>query len=271
MQAPCFIDNWSWFFAFFVGCAVVNLKVVRPSYVTYRQIQSGKNQLEWKLNRFLSQLIFHIAMSLLGYCVWTRGLFEGELLEVQLNQEYAWEYACYFGYWAFVFVEFVGISRVEEHESDYSQMLIHHVATFCALLSSDVFGFRKIGLLVLFLHDVSDIGIMLLKIVYKAQYPFQAQACVYAFCMVTWIVTRMVLFGGFVIFGNVIPRYWKHLNYDEDANFLTRVGYVLPCVALVTLLVCNAMWTWFLIQIPLKPPAEVVKEYEKTPNQQKAR
>lgn len=53
---------------------------------------------------------------------------------------------------------------VEERRRDYVVMYLHHVVTIALVLFSHLYNQQRIGMLVLFLHDASDITVDLLKL-----------------------------------------------------------------------------------------------------------
>lgn len=158
-------------------------------------------------------------------------------------------YTFFYAYWIAVVVDFIRSPR----DRDFGMMCLHHLATFLALLSSDVLGYRAIGLYVLLLHDSSDIFIMLLKLVAKFECSSNVIASCYLVCMIVWIVTRMYLFVGKLCFQEIVPYMLQHSIWDCS---------IVPCVALLILAICNLAWTMMLLQLPFHQK-RLVQYYEK--------
>lgn len=161
-------------------------------------------------------------------------------------------YAFFYAYWCAVLAEYL---HEKNHDRDFYMMGIHHATTFLALLTSDAFGYRAIGLYVLFLHDTSDIFVMLLKICYKFHGRNEPMLrCAYIMCIIVWLYTRVYLFAfklcAISVFNYVIEQQAWHSKE------------CIPCIALFILAACNLIWTGMLFKLPFKNSKEVCDEYE---------
>ena len=87
---------------------------------------------------------------------------------------------------------------VEEIHRDYYILWAHHLATIALIAGSFSFNYLRIGLLVLAIHDPSDINVDLVKIfnLLKLQGPhaYYAVEIVYTCVLITWFSIRLYLF-----------------------------------------------------------------------------
>ena len=97
---------------------------------------------------------------------------------------------------------------LEERHKDYLMMLVHHVVTLALILLSYHFNFVKLGVVIMFLHDSSDIVIDLLKLCNYLNLEgisglFAVEAC-FITNFVTWAYARLYVFPVHVIWKGVI-------------------------------------------------------------------
>lgn len=208
----------------------------------------------------------HIVCTLFSYWFYHEILLNESMLE----QDIAWKklpavvytntfsnttsaYSFYFAYWCVTVYDF----NAQTHkDSDYQLMKAHHFATLLSLITSDIFGFRRFGINILFLHDLSDIFIALLKITFKYKFSKRIVNTIYVICMFVWIVTRLILFGGYICIWLIWPEFIRRLFAGE--NLLQA----LPCLFLIVLLICNLRWTIMLLQLACKSRKSVISKYE---------
>lgn len=204
-----------------------------------------------------AKLIWQFPCHLL--CTWYGWLYMSDdfddLVEADVYETYLMKpYAFFFAYWVATCYDFA-VSR--EKEIDWTTMFIHHIATMGALLSSDFLGYRKIGMLVLILHDWSDVWIMSLKLLnkYKQQIAYSHIwiKVMYILTMINWMYTRIYWFVYFVCCTVIIPALYLIIELQEWVHSI-------PCIALLTLACCNILWTIYLLKIPFKK--DVVADYE---------
>jgi ceramide synthetase len=101
---------------------------------------------------------------------------------------------------------------LEERHKDYLMMLAHHVVTLALILLSYHFNFMRLGVVIMFLHDSSDIVIDLLKMcnylnLEGAAGFFAVEAC-FITNFFTWAYARLYVFPVHVIWKAVMtaPR-----------------------------------------------------------------
>lgn len=116
---------------------------------------------------------------------------------------------------------------VEERRSDFAQMMFHHVLTLTLIFGSYVTCFHRIGLMILFLLDPSDILLAAAKLIRYMGYQTLCDAAFTLF-MLTWIVERHGIFS-IVYYSSLVeaPRLLQFIERADLAagNFMTITSY----------------------------------------------
>jgi len=100
----------------------------------------------------------------------------------------------------------------EERHKDYAMMWVHHLVTIALIGLSYTMGYVRIGVLVLLMHDSSDIVIDLLKTTNYMKLEGLSHLFLVELCFVTnlftWGYSRLYLYGYHVVYmgGWVAPR-----------------------------------------------------------------
>lgn len=154
----------------------------------------------------------------------------------------------------------------EARHKDYYVMYIHHILTLVLLLGSYVYGFNKIGAMVLFVHDISDIPVDLLKMFNY----LGLDASVGAFLveisfgthMFVWPTFRGYFFPFKIIAATFSNAAKAHILVPLETTtweVLTSPFLVPECppgwvlrLAMLCLLVLHAWWYWLSIKIVIK-------------------
>jgi ceramide synthetase len=147
---------------------------------------------------------------------------------------------------------------------DYVMMYVHHLATIALVAMSYWSGLTRIGLIILFIHDCSDIGIDLLKLSNYLSIDgprnFFLVEVSYACAIVMWIYFRLWYFPVYIIYYGVVgalgyigPSVHGHVPAIETISgpYRDQIMIVVACgVFLLTLLFCmHVFWFFLLIRI----------------------
>ncbi len=216
-----FLEHWKSFIVFLTLFAITQ--------------KTCYNCFEPRYAKLIWQFPCHIACSAFGLL---HAKYNADMSMALPNQNTNTSYAyCFFyAYWFVVIYDFVKYYKLKD--VDFKMMILHHLVTVIALLSSDFLGYRDIGLHVLLLHDISDVFVMLLKLCAKFNRHVYIINTAYAICMIVWIYTRLYLFT-------------YKLNYLLILPIITRHNLI-PAFALFVLSACHIVWTKLLICISLK-------------------
>ena len=130
----------------------------------------------------------------------------------------------------------------EKKRGDFQEMLAHHVATNLLLFGSSARRFHRIGSMVFFVHDVSDVTVDLSKLANFLKWKATTIAC-FVTMTITWVVTRLYILP-FVIFKTVLTK--SHFLLADGASPLHYVchrHFFYVCFALLI----SLHFFWFLM------------------------
>jgi hypothetical protein len=217
------------------------------------------------------QLAVHVSMSILEFCIlsdeewWSkpetswvphpfeqRGKFRTDLQIFYIAQLGIWIYTCY-------------IHRfVDERRKDYYVMYMHHIVTIALVGLSWAVGYMRIGVLVLFIHDVSDIFVDLLKMVnylkLEGQKGFFLSEIAYVVCVLSWIYFRLYQFPFRIFRGSFLTPYVLLLRTPRVSYSFLGLEFFpsdLPWhfhlnVMLMALMVLHVYWFFLFLRIGLR-------------------
>jgi hypothetical protein len=242
---------------------------------------AGKIQMKkWQEQSW--QLCIHVSMSLLELYIlstedwWTdtitiwvphpfeqRGMHRVDLQVLYITQLAVWIYTCF-------------IHRfVDERRKDYFVMYTHHLVTIALVGMSWAVGYLRIGLLVLWIHDVSDIFVDLLKMVnylkLEDKRGYFASEIAYVACVAGWFYWRLYQYPFKVLHAALVVPYTVLLKTPREAIqllpalgleiFPTDLPYHLESNALLFLLLgLHIYWFHLFVMIGFRILTESVRE-----------
>jgi len=140
-------------------------------------------------------------------------------------------------YWSLSISQFFDVKR-----KDFWQMFIHHIATIALMSFSWICNLTRIGSLVLLVHDCADIFLEAAKMTKYAGYQKVCDV-IFAIFTVVWIVTRLGIFPGWIIYNTSI----------EAPQILPMFpAYYIFNGLLLLLLVLHVFWTYLILKIAYK-------------------
>jgi len=156
--------------------------------------------------------------------------WEGYPQHVDLDTRllYIWEMGLY--------IHFLGFQFIDTIRKDFLEMFIHHIATFSLLVFSLICGYYRIGVLVLFMHDISDVFLEASKLFLysEAKLPVVKIPLAdigFVIFALSFLIFRLVLYPWKVVYPlptNVIPN---HGGSDWGVSYYF-VGFLLILQAL---------------------------------------
>ncbi len=155
---------------------------------------------------------------------------------------------------------------------DYFVMYIHHLATIGLVGLAYTHNYHRVGIIVLFVHDVSDIGVDLLKLsnYLKLEGPsnFFIVEIAYTLCITLWGYFRLYLFPVEIIMKSTIfavvdsstwlsehgthslPYMLRQVYGAESSEYTTHIFAASICnVLLIVLQVLHVWWGALLLRI----------------------
>jgi hypothetical protein len=131
----------------------------------------------------------------------------------------------------------------DSKKSDTRLILLHHFVTFGLIYGSFVANFERIGIMVLVVHDFSDIFLEGGKVIVYLNRFEMLKNIMYILLLIGWVITRLYLFPYYVI-GSCIYQSVEYM--PSDYLFLTRN----MCIgALEILFLMHIYWFFLLLGI----------------------
>ncbi|KAJ3249098.1 hypothetical protein HDU78_007060 [Chytriomyces hyalinus] len=133
----------------------------------------------------------------------------------------------------------------EPRQSDFVQMVSHHVATVTVMLMSYVLGFTRAGVMILFLHDCSDPLMEIAKSLLYAKRQVWADAFFGLFAM-TFLVTRDIVFPIYII-----APLMTYSKYEDGVQMPRGFGHYFYGIAgcLYVLQALNIFWGYLIVKM----------------------
>lgn len=155
-----------------------------------------------------------------------------ETISKNLKFIYSAEISFYLTYLYFLFKE--------EIQKDFVMQLVHHLITLYLLFFSYIEKLTRYGIVVMFLHDISDPFLESAKLLIHygknklANYFF-------IFFTTTFIFCRLVIFPYMVV--SVLTKY-TYNNYSTVSGVFIGL-----CAGIVTILFLNIAWSFFILKL----------------------
>lgn len=245
--------------------------LVRARAVDEHPLRTSVQRKKWREQSW--QFVIHVGMSLLELYVlsgqdwWsnTSSMWTPDpRIQVQPFSVHAL-YTIQLAVWVYTAAAHV---FVHERIKDYQVMLAHHVVTIGLVASSAMWGYYRVGVAVLLVHDVSDIGVDLLKLVnylkLEGSRGWYASELAYATCMLGWLYMRMYEFPVRILPSSSVES-WNlvskpclhaegHTNIGVGSHFSQTCapGWWQSNALLFTLMSMHIFWTYLLGRIGWK-------------------
>ena len=129
---------------------------------------------------------------------------------------------------------------VVERMNDYEEMLLHHVCTNILMVTSNYGSCHRYGAVILWLHDVPDIFVSIVKTSDACGYDLITLFCGYVPMCLTWLYFRLLYFP-WIVYG--ILFYCTYPEHLSDMNgFLKTQSFFLFCLYILHV-------RWFMLFI----------------------
>lgn len=203
-----------------------------------------------KLNESLIKLMYYfLAYTFNGYLisqegiwpdVWNcwDGLYEGQYQSPILTVYYICELAWYIS-------EMFCLFLIDSHKKDHKQMVIHHLVTIGLIGISFIYGYHRIGLLVLSCHNINDIFLEGAKSFKYLGFP-NAANITFAGLIISWIYSRFYVFVYYILDSTIF--FVHEMALSDSTWFIT---YYICNSMLLTLLFLNIRWFFMICKIAI--------------------
>jgi hypothetical protein len=137
-------------------------------------------------------------------------------------------------YWSCIISQFFDAKR-----KDFWEMFLHHVATIALLALSWSTNLFKIGTLVLWVHDMSDVFLESAKMFKYAGWNGISDLLFYSFA-ISWVVTRLGFLPTWIIYSITV----------EAPNFIQYYpAYNVFSLLLSILVILHLFWAYFIFKV----------------------
>lgn len=140
-----------------------------------------------------------------------------------------------------------GSSDKEKERCGDQAMVAHHIITAALCLGSWALNYTRIGSVVMFLHDISDVPLDLVRLCGSFGY-MQAQVACMALTLVTWAYWRLYYMNVYVLYTVAFESRSVILFSfcsPESSLFLMRTLFVLLLGSLSAL---HCHWFWLMLE-----------------------
>lgn len=150
-----------------------------------------------------------------------------------------WYYMVSFGF----YLSLLASLFTDNKRKDFTEMIVHHIATLMLMGMSWANNFVRIGTLVLLVHDAVDSWLEAAKV---AKYLKFDRLCnvLFVIFMVVWVLTRMMLFPFRIIRSTMFEA---SAEMDPEVGWLTM--YSVYNILLCTLQVLHIIWFYYICLI----------------------
>ncbi|CAL1701061.1 unnamed protein product [Somion occarium] len=141
------------------------------------------------------------------------------------------------------------ILNAEARRKDHWQMMTHHIITVLLMFASYAYNYTRIGCLVMFLMDFSDVFLPLAKMLRYLSFSTLCDLTSVCF-VVSWIVTRHALF--LLV---IKSTYWDALRivpplWDAERGFYITKSVIMSFnVMLTALQILQLMWFYLICRV----------------------
>mmetsp|Transcript_7478 Transcript_7478/g.19933 ORF Transcript_7478/g.19933 Transcript_7478/m.19933 type:complete len:322 (+) Transcript_7478:128-1093(+) len=132
----------------------------------------------------------------------------------------------------------------EVRRKDWLESMIHHIATTLLLVYSYYVNFTRVGVMTLFIHDMSDIFLEAAKLCRCAQQE-SIGVCMFLLFVPTWILTRNVYFPLVIIRSTLT----EPLKYAAIHGIAVEPHYSIFNGLLLLLMILHIYWTYLILKI----------------------
>mmetsp|Transcript_30009 Transcript_30009/g.31181 ORF Transcript_30009/g.31181 Transcript_30009/m.31181 type:complete len:362 (-) Transcript_30009:35-1120(-) len=176
-----------------------------------------------KLSTSLFKIFFYSATGIIGHYVFKDLSFfpaelfgNGDMMNIfKPAPEYLFfEKSEYFNVYymmglSFTLTDLIWLLFIYENQSDFWLMLLHHSITISLITFSYIFNYSQIGCIVLFLHDLTDILVYVVRIVINTDIADYPKLCLGFFFLSTFIFYRLYLFGKLIYLVGTYLNDWN--------------------------------------------------------------
>ncbi|TRM68056.1 TLC domain-containing protein [Schizophyllum amplum] len=142
------------------------------------------------------------------------------------------------------------IINAEARRKDHWQMFTHHIITIFLMMASYYTNFTRVGCIIMVLMDWCDIWLPAAKMGRYLDIPHQIYDYTFAFFLVSWFVTRHVLFV--CVLWSTWTGLPANINFEwtpEKGHYITHTFWLVFVSSLAALQVLQCMWFFIAMRV----------------------
>ncbi|KAF6003095.1 Ceramide synthase 6 [Cyanidiococcus yangmingshanensis] len=206
-----------------VGRYVVESLILKPLFVTFTDRGKKSARMASKMAENCFYALFYVCSLLSGWLVyrsenWRVSFFHGSCISAfwELYPRVSSRFRLfYLSELCYYISSAIFLVTHDTKRKDFRQMIVHHVATISLILLSYIWGWMRLGLIILMLHDAADILLYTAKVVhYLGLWPWNM--ILFACFAVVFYVTRLFLFPRVILSVSTEP--WIEVTREPLAN-----------------------------------------------------
>jgi len=197
----------------------------------------------WKFSYYLITWTWGTQVVLSQDFFWNTNLCWVGWPNIPMTESYKWFYMTQLSFYISSIITHV---TIEVRRSDYTVMLVHHVAAVLLIAWSYYYNVHRIGGVLLMLHDINDIFLEAAKMANYAAKELLANT-LFVIMIISWIISRLFLYSTKVILSSyfdvleiIVP------NFPAPHYSYIWLGFI---VLLFTMLVLNAFWSFLMCRV----------------------
>lgn len=146
---------------------------------------------------------------------------------------------------AFVITDLIWLLFLYESQSDFSLMILHHSITISLVTFSYLYSYSQIGVIVFFLHDLTDIFVYLVRIVINTNIIDGIKFFVCGLFLLSYIYCRIYVFGKLIYIVGTLLQNW---------NMYAQILWYFKCILMImhvywVIQIINRFWHWTIIDV----------------------
>lgn len=249
-----------------VVLAVVLLvfRITLQTKILPRIFGSRSQKLVSKLTEDLFYAFYYVAaftyfqFVVLGNSTWSFNLLSNGSKVVQdllhpfpppLNEFERWYYIQASGFYLSATVFLLAF---DSRRSDFSQLIIHHIVTIGMIAMSYLYGYVRVGMVVLGLHDLGDIFLYSSKFLHHMGVK-HIDVALFAIFAITFYFTRLVMYSRIVhaVTVETLQTLVQDPSFNQWAIFYDTYlpHYFFFVFALLTLLILQCFWFTLILRL----------------------
>lgn len=146
---------------------------------------------------------------------------------------------------AFVITDLIWLLFFYDSQSDFSLMILHHSITISLVTFSYLYNYSQIGVIVFFLHDLTDVFVYLIRIIINTDLIDAIKFTACGIFLFSYIFLRIYVFGKLIYVVGTLIQNW---------NMYAQILWYFKCILMImhiywVIQIINRFWHWTIIDV----------------------